>query len=43
MILTDKQIEDLNILFKKRVNGPITLDEIILKLRAGIDVNPLTS
>ena len=41
-ILTDKRIEDLNIIVNKLENGSITLDEAILKLRAGANLSPLT-
>lgn len=42
-ILTDNRIEDLNIIVNKLENGSITLDEAILKLRAGGgDLSPLT-
>jgi len=40
-ILTDKRIEDLNIIVNKLENGSITLDEAILKLRAGVNPSPL--
>ena len=35
MVLTDQQIEDLNLICSKLQNGSITLDKAILKLRAG--------
>ena len=41
-ILRDKRIEDLNIIINKLKNGSITLDERILKLRAGANLSPLT-
>lgn len=41
-ILRDKRIEDLNIIVNKLENGSITLDEAILKLRAGANLSPLT-
>jgi hypothetical protein len=34
--------KDLNIIVNKLENGSITLDEAILKLRAGADLSPLT-
>nr|ULD16203.1 hypothetical protein [Cylindrotheca closterium] len=42
MILTDTQIENLNVIVNKLENGSITLDEAILKLRAGQQLTPLT-
>jgi hypothetical protein len=35
MVLTDQQIEDLNLICYKLQNGSMTLDKAILKLRAG--------
>ena len=35
MVLTDQQIEDLNIICYKLQKGSITLDKAVLKLRAG--------